>query len=413
MFIWSDVRLALRLLRRAPGATAVAVLSTALSVGAIAAVFTAVQAVLIKPLPYSRPDELVIFRADYRNVTESQGDWITRREAEEIVRHSRTLQSAGFWANSVFDLGGDGNAPPEALYGLRMNASVLPTLGATPMLGRNIHKSEEPDAGGEMILSYGLWMRRFHGDRSVCGRTVKVNGHACRIIGVMRPDFNFPLRREAAHTPQPYVEFWAPMSLEKEKLERTIQMLARLKPGVTLAEAQQDIGAIGTTLAREFPDSNRDRILRVSRLRDRAIGQAGKALWLLMGAAAMFVLIGCANVANLLLARGLGRQREVATRMALGADTWRIVSQLLTEGCVLAVLGGAAGYVVAFVVWRILPAIAPRTIPRLATAHPDSGVLAFALGTAILNGLLFGLAPAFARIPRQRVGGTRRGHRTA
>ena len=394
MPIWPDMRLALRLLRRAPGVTAVAVLSTALSVGAISAVFTAVQAVLIKPLPYWRPDELVLFRADYRNVIESQGDWIFRREAQEIVRHSRTLQSAGFWTNAVFDLGGDGNAPPEALYGLRMTASLLPTLGVKPMLGRNIQKNEEPDAGGEMILSYGLWMRRFEGDRSVVGRTVKVNGRACRIIGVMGPGFNFPLRREAAHTPQPYVEFWAPMSLAGEKPMNIVQMLARLKPGITLAEAQQDIAATGADLAREFPDSNRDRILRVSRLRDRAIGQAGKTLWLLMGAAGMFLLIGCANVANLLLARGLGRQREMAIRMALGADMRRIVGQLLTEACVLALLGGAAGYVVAFAAWRILPAIAPRTIPRLATAHPDWGVLAFALGTAILNGLLFGLAPA-------------------
>jgi len=185
MWIWADVRLALRLLRRAPGVTAVAVLSTALSVGAMAAVFTAVRAVLIKPLPYARPDELVIFHADYRNAPESEGDWVFRREAEEIVRQSRTLAGAGFWGNAVFDLGGDGNTPPEALYGLRMTASLLPTLGVTPMLGRNIQKSEEPDTGGEMILSYGLWIRRFHGDRSVIGRTVTVNARACQIIGVM------------------------------------------------------------------------------------------------------------------------------------------------------------------------------------------------------------------------------------
>ena len=135
MWIWSDVRLALRLLRRAPGVTAVAVLSTALSVGAMAAVFTAVRAVLIKPLPYARTDELVIFHADYRNAPELEGDWVFRREAEEIVRQSRTLEGAGFWANAVFDVGGDVNTPPEALYGLRMTASLLPTLGVTPMLG--------------------------------------------------------------------------------------------------------------------------------------------------------------------------------------------------------------------------------------------------------------------------------------
>jgi hypothetical protein len=149
VLIWPDVRLGLRLLRRAPLVTAVAVLSTALSVGALAAVFTAVRAVLIEPLPYARPEELVIFRADYRNAAESQGDWVFQREAEEILRRSHTLAGAGFWANAVFDLGGDGNTPPEVLYGLRMTASLLTTLGVTPMLGRNIEKSEEPDTRGQ------------------------------------------------------------------------------------------------------------------------------------------------------------------------------------------------------------------------------------------------------------------------
>jgi putative ABC transport system permease protein len=375
-------------------------LSTALSVGAVAAVFTAVEAVLIKPLPYARPDELVLFRGDLRNVRESEGDWLLKREAEEILRRSRTIESAGVWGNAVFDLGGDGNNPPEALYGLRVTASLLPTLGVTPILGRNIQKSEEDDTTGVMILSYGLWMRRFHGDRGVVGRTVTVNGHGCRIVGVMGLDFNFPLRREAVHTPQPYVEFWAPMSLEKQNPQAGQEMVGRLKRGVTFAEAQQEAGVIGEALAREFPDSNGNRILRASGLRERAIGQAGKALWLLMGAACLFLLIGCANVANLLLARGLGRRWEMAIRMALGAGRRRIARQLLTEGCVLAALGGAAAYGVAVAAWQILPALAPRTIPRLGAAHADWRVLAFALIAAVINGLLFGLAPAL-RASRQ------------
>jgi hypothetical protein len=176
-----------------------------------------------------------------------------------------------------------------------------------------------------MILSYGLWMRRFHGDSGVVDQNVTVNGRACQIIGVMGPQFNFPLRREAAHTLQPYVEFWAPMSIEKQNPVAGVQMVAPLKPRARPAEAQQDVGVIGEALAREFPDSNRKRILRASRLRDRAIGPAGEALWLLLGTAGMFLLIGCANVANLLLARGLGRRQEIAIRMALGAGSGRIV----------------------------------------------------------------------------------------
>jgi putative ABC transport system permease protein len=264
-----------------------------------------------------------------------------------------------------------------------------------PILGRGIAKDEEADSTGEMILSYGLWMRRFQGERSVVGRTVTVNGHACRIIGVMGPEFNYPMRREAAHTPQPYVEFWAPMALEKQNPHGGDQMVARLKPGVTLEQAQQDLATIGDALAREFPETNRDRVLRLGRLRDRTLGQAGEALWLLMGAAALFLLIGCANVANLLLARGLGRQREMAIRMALGAGRGRIARQLLTEGCVMAMLGGAAGYGVAVAAWRILPAVAPRAIPRLAEARADWRVLGFALAVAVVNGILFAAAPAF------------------
>jgi len=338
-------------------------------------------------------------------VRESQGDWVFPRDAQEIFKRSHTLESAGFWANAVFDLGGDGNTPPEAIYGLQMTASLLPTLGITPMLGRNIEKNEESDTEGEMILSYGLWMRRFHGDRRVVGQTATVNGRACRIIGVMSPQFNFPLRREAAHTPQSYVEFWAPMSIEKRNPVGAVQMAARLKPGATLAEAQQDVAAISEALAHEFQNTNRNRILRASRLRDRAIGPAGQALWLLLSASGMFLLIGCANVANLLLARGLGRRREIAIRMALGANRGRIVRQLLTEGCVLALLGGAGGYALAVAAWRILPEVAPRTIPRLAAAQADWRVFAFALGAAALNGFLFALAPALRASSGSDLGG--------
>lgn len=395
MAVLADVRLAVRLLRRAPTVTAAAVLSTALSVGAVSAVFTAVRAVLIEPLPYARPDELVQIRTEVRNGRPSAGDWVTRPEAEAILRRTRTLAAVGVSGNAVFDLAGDGRTPPEALYGVRVTASVLPTLGATPMLGRGIAKDEEVDPTGEMILSYGLWMRRFQGDRSVVGRMVTVNGHACRIIGVMGPEFNYPMRREAAHTPQPYVEFWAPMALENQSQIAGQQMVARLKPEVTLEQAQQDLATISEALAREFPETNRDRVLRMGRVRDRSIGQAGEALWLLMGAAVLFLLIGCANVANLLLARGVGRQREIAIRAALGAGRGRIIRQLLTEGCLMAALGGAAGYGVAVAAWRILPAMAPTAIPRLAAARADWRVLAFAMAAAVVNGVMFGMAPAW------------------
>jgi putative ABC transport system permease protein len=392
MSVLQDIRLAFRLFRRTPALTSIALLSIALSVGATAVVFTAIKSVLIDPLPYAHAGELVQFRTDFTNAEPSHGDWIFWNDTQEVIRRTRTLQSTGIYRNAVFDLAGDSSTPPEALYGLRMTANLFPTLGVSPMLGRNILPDEDqPGHTDEMILSYGLWTRRFNADRSVIGRTVKVNGRDCIVIGVMPPDFNFPLRRAAAHTPSPYVEFWAPL---RTATSGGLGAVARLRPGVSLLQAQQDLASISAALTHEFPATNRDRTLRMALLRDRVVGSAGNALWLLMAAALMFLLIGCANVANLLLARGLVRQREIAVRIAIGAGGARIVRQLLTESCVLAVFGGLGGYALTVAAWKILPAVAPVSIPRLAAARADWTILGFALMVALINGVLFGIAPA-------------------
>jgi putative ABC transport system permease protein len=406
------MRIALRMLWRAPGPTAVALLSIALSIGATSVVFAAVQAVLLNPLPYRRPDQLVLLRADSSKLQkQSAGDWVVWNDTREIARRTRTLGTLGGWANAVFDLAGDQHSTPEALYGVQMNSDLFPVLGVTPMLGRNVLPEEDqPDHAPVMILAYALWVRRFHSDRSIVGRTVLVQGQSCQIIGVMPPEFNFPLRREAAHTPAPYVEFWTAPLKKAPNPAAAMCAVARLRPGVSLAAARQEIDSISRDLQREFPALNRDRVLSINLLRDRMVGQASKSLALLMGAALLFMLIGCANVANLLLARGLGRQREIAIRIAIGASRARIIRQLLTESCVLAALGGFAGYLLTAVAWKILPALAPVSIPRLAAARAGTPVFAFALILAVANGLLFGLAPALraARgIPRKQRDRTR------
>ena len=396
MSVLQDVRLALRLLRRAPLSTAIALLSIALSVGATAVVFAAIKSVLLDPLPYAQPEKLVQLRSEYpRMQKQSSGDWVVWNDVLELPRRTRTLESIGVSGNAVFDLAGESNSTPEALYGVRVNAALFPVLGVSPMLGRNVLPEEDqrshPDV---MILSYGLWERRFHSDRSIVGRTVAINGHGCLVIGVMPPGFNFPLRRQAAHTPSPYPEFWAaPLRLSANPIA-AVDAVSRLRPGVSLQQARQDLASIGSALAHDFPATNRDRILTLNLLRDRAIGPAANGLWLLMAAAVLFMLIGCANVANLLLARGLGRQREIAVRLAMGAGSGRIVRQLLTESCVLAAQGGLGGFLLTAAAWRILPAIAPVSIPRLAAARADTSLFAFALGMAMLNGILFGIAPA-------------------
>jgi putative ABC transport system permease protein len=205
MPIFEDVRLAFRLFRRNLTTTGIALLSIALSVGATSVVFTAIKSVLIDPLPYARADRLVQIRGEFPKMQEqSHGDWVLWNDARELIRRTRTLESVGVYGNAIFDLAGYAGTTPEALYGLRMGASLLPTLGVSPMLGRNVLPEEDrPGHPDEMILSYGLWVRRFNSDRGVVGRSVTVNGHDCLVIGVMPAGFNFPLRRDAVHTPSP------------------------------------------------------------------------------------------------------------------------------------------------------------------------------------------------------------------
>jgi predicted permease len=392
-----DIQLAFRLLWRTPTPTAIALLSIALSVAATAVVFTAVRAVLITPLPYTRPSELVQIRAEFPKFGPSHSDWALWSDAQEIARRTRTLASVAVYGNEMFNLAGDASNLPEALYGLRVTANLFPILGVTPMLGRNILRDEDqPGHANEMILSYGLWVRRFNSDRGIIGHSVTIDGRSCLIIGVMPPDFDFPLRRGAVHTPSPYVDFWAPFRSGKPVAPAAaLGVVARLRPRVSLTEAQQDLATISADLSREFPATNRDHILRMGHVRERMLGNAGDALWILMAAAVMFLLIGCANVANLLLARGLVRHREITVRMALGASRSRVVRQLLTESYVLAVLGGLGGYVLTVVAWRSLPGIAPVNVPRLGTAHADWRILVFSLAVALANGVLFGMIPAY------------------
>ncbi|MGA2251502.1 ABC transporter permease [Terracidiphilus sp.] len=391
-----DIRLAFRLFRRTPGPTGIALLSIALSVGATAVVFTAFRAVLLTPLPYAHPSELVQIRTEFPKFGPSHSDWALWSDAQEIAQRTRTLASVAVYRNEMFNLAGNGPTPPEALYGLRITANLFPALGVSPMLGRNILPDEDqPGHANEIILSYGLWVRRFNADPSIVGHSVSIDGQSCLILGVMPRGFDFPLRRAAVHTPSPYVDFWAPYRSGKSQAPyAAVGVVARLQSGVSLNDAQQDLATISADLSRELPATNRDHILHIGLLRDRMLGNAKDALWVLMAAAVMFLLIGCANVANLLLARGLARQREITVRMALGASRWRIIRQLLTESCVLAALGGVGGYIFTVVAWRALPGIAPVNVPRLGAAHADWQILVFSLVVALANGLLFGMVPA-------------------
>ncbi len=398
MSIAQHIRQAVRLLSRSPAVSCVALFSIAITTGATAVVFTAVKAVLIDPLPYANPAALVQLRTDFQRGARPHADWVSWADMQDVRRLTRTFESIGTHHYSLFNLTGDASHPPEALYGLSVSAGLFPMLGASPMLGRNILPDEDqPGRGQVIILSYGLWKRRFNSDRNVVGQSVEVNGHPVTIIGVMPPAFDFPMRlATTVKTPSQHMDFWAPEAIDPAKVGRSsgYGAVARLKPGVTLAQAEADLQSISAELQRLYPATNRGRTLHLASLESRTFGFARTGLLLLMGAALLFMLIGCANVANLMLARALSRHREIAIRLALGAGRGRILRQLITESCVLAVAGGLAGYALTVLAWTLLPSVAPMTIPRLAAARADWTVLAFTLAVSIVNGILFGIAPA-------------------
>jgi len=400
VLIFADVRQALRLIRRTPSVTALAILSTAIGASATAVVFTAVKAVLIEPFPFSHPDELVTIRSDFDRGGAPHSDWVHWNDAQDVRRDNHSFAAVGTYHYALFNLAGDRSSLPEALYGLFVSADLFPLLGVHPMIGRNILPEEtQPGRDREMILSYGLWVRRFHSDPRVVGSTVEVNGHACRIIGVMPDGFDFPLRpATTVNIPSHHMDFWAPSAVDPAKATRASDegfgAVARLRRGVSLAQAEQDLAAVSARLARDYPRANTGLWLHAVSLRARTLGFARTGLTLLMAAAAIFLLIGCANTANLLLARGLARHRELAVRSALGAGRGRIVRQLITESTLLAALGGLAGYAVTLAAWTLLPAVAPMSIPRLAAARADFTVFAFTCAVSLLIGISSGLAPA-------------------
>ena len=403
MPLLQDIRYTWRLFWRAPAPAVIALLSISLSVGATAVVFTAIQSVLIRPLPYERPEELVQIGTDIRHVPElSRADIVFWDDIEEVSRNSRTLESVGAYGNAILNLAGDDSSPPEALYGLRVTASLFPTLGVSPMLGRSILPEEDQAGHADVILlSYSLWVRRFNSDPGVVGREIAVDSRDCMVLGVMPPGFDFPLRRGAIHTPSPHFEFWAPLSINPRNKTGGLGAVARLRPGVSLSQARDDLASISNALAREFPDTNRDRTLRMSPLRDRIVGFAANGLLLLLAAALLFLFIGCANVANLLLVQGLQRRREIAVRIAVGAGRARIVRQLLTESCVLAATGGLGGFILTVAAWQVLPAVVPTTIPRLDGARADWTVFGFALLVALASGIFSGVVPALRAASRK------------
>lgn len=385
--LWQDLRYGARMLRKHPGFTLVAVLTLSLGIGATTALFSVVQGVLLRALPY---------RDEARLVTFWQNNLKSGVEREEVSPANfldwrdrlQTCDSVAAAEPFGFILSGEGE--PETFRGWIVTQGFFEALGATPLYGRSFLPAEyESGKGQSVVIGYGLWQRRFGGDPKLIGRQLTLNNQPYTVIGVMAPEFQYPPGREV----------WAPrMPRENDRQVRAstfLRVLGRLKPGRTIAEAEAELKGITEQLAQEYPQTNANVGAAVVPLRDVLVGRLKQALFVLLGAVGLVLLIACANVASLQLVRLTERSRELAIRVALGAGSGRVLRQLLVESLLLSLLGGAGGVLLAYWLIDVMLALSPADLPRLSQVGLNPVVLGFAAGLSFLTALLFGLAPAW------------------
>ncbi|HEY3660275.1 MAG TPA: ABC transporter permease, partial [Candidatus Udaeobacter sp.] len=398
-----DFKFALRQLRKSPGFTSVAILTLALGIGANTAIFSVVNAVLLKPLPFPSPDRLVAFGST--NLREPdrahQFNSLSYPDFFDLRNQNRTFDSISVYRGGNYALVNEQGA--QNVKGLKVSAEFFDVLGVKPAIGRGFLREDEQAGGGpggfKVILTHDLWMRLFNGDKAAIGRTLRIQGHSYTIIGVMPRGFPFPFETPATEMYVTISEDAANADGTKPSTEqRGNHMLlgvGRLKPGVSVAQADADLRTIAAALEKQYPDTNTQFGAAVVPLRDDLIGDVRTALYVLFGAVVCVLLIANANVANLMLARASVRGKEIALRAALGASRRRIIRQLLTESLLLAAIGALLGLFIANWGTDALIVAIPQNIPRIDSIQLDGAVLAFTLLISVATGVIFGLVPAW------------------